>query len=325
MGQPLQSFPASINEDFVKLGIEPQHIPFILATISRTEQLPSGSPPLSPREAKELVEILDKAVSSKSFSQDLKERFSKILCQVCRSNNVLPTSYSASGVVPGERHALGAFADIYKGQYEGKLVCIKAFRTQTTKNMELIKRRLHCEILGWKHMSHPNVLPFLGISEIPPPFCIISPWMPNGNIVEYTKKNRSSNRLLLLSQSACGLQYLHSLDIVHSDINPGNILVTEEGVACLADFGISGIVTDPSVVAPGSTTTSKGGLVRYMAPEQMNPSRFGRANSNPSKESDVHSLAMTAYEVTFSCLTVGTAKDFLLLSGPHGDQAIRRQ
>ena len=45
---------------------------------------------------------------------------------------------------------------------------------------------------------------------------------------------------------------------------------------------------------------SSPGAVRYMAPELLNPSQFDLANSNPSKESDVYSLAMTAYEVRLS-------------------------
>ena len=87
-------------------------------------------------------------------------------------------------------------------------------------------------------------------------------------------------------------------------------MITDDGIARLGDFGITGIVTDPTVVEPGSTTTTKPGVVRYMAPELLNPSQFGLANSNPSKESDVYSLAMTAYEVcpfvprvVFTCIT----------------------
>lgn len=77
----------------------------------------------------------------------------------------------------------------------------------------------------------------------------------------------------------------------------GNILITEEGDARLGDFGITSVITDPTLVEPDSTTTFKPGVVRYMAPELLNPSGFSLVNSNPSKESDVHSLAMTAYEV----------------------------
>jgi len=68
-------------------------------------------------------------------------------------------------------------------------------------------------------------------------------------------------------------------------------------IARLGDCGITGVITDPAVVEPGSTTTSKSGVVRYMAPELLNPTQFSLSDTNPSKESDVYSLAMTAYEV----------------------------
>ena len=48
-------------------------------------------------------------------------------------------------------------------------------------------------------MSHPNVLPFFGVSETLFPFCIINPWLTNGNINEYAKKNERVNRLQLVS------------------------------------------------------------------------------------------------------------------------------
>lgn len=75
------------------------------------------------------------------------------------------------------------------------------------------------------------------------------------------------------------------------------MLITQEGVARLGDFGMMGIVTDPTAVEPTSTTVPKPGVVRYMAPEILNPRQFGLDNGKPSKESDVYSLAMTAYEV----------------------------
>ena len=65
----------------------------------------------------------------------------------------------------------------------------------------------------------------------------------------------------------------------------------------LGDFGIVGVVTDPTVVVPGSTTTSKPGVVRYMAPELLNPERFGNTSSRPTQPADVYALGMVIYEV----------------------------
>ena len=60
-------------------------------------------------------------------------------------------------------------------------------------------QKLYHEIIGWKHVSHSNVLPFLGVSEtFQFPLNIISPWLPNGNILEYTQKNREADRFQLV-------------------------------------------------------------------------------------------------------------------------------
>lgn len=49
--------------------------------------------------------------------------------------------------------------------------------------------------------SHPNVLPVIEISETTFPLCIMSPWMPNGNIAQYIQKNQSADRLTLVRVS----------------------------------------------------------------------------------------------------------------------------
>ena len=119
-----------------------------------------------------------------------------------------------------------------------------------------------------------------------------------------------------MRDAACGIEYLHSLDIVHGGVNPvskqtsltvrprsrgfraqGNVLITDNGRACIGDFQIAAIITDPEVKAQCQTTMCRRGIVRYMAPEQVDPRRVGQPNSNPTKATDVHSLAMTAYEV----------------------------
>ncbi|KAF9645572.1 kinase-like protein [Thelephora ganbajun] len=261
-----------------------------------------------------LVELFDKVASSTTVNQGLRDRCLRDLREISATCCVLPRSYFSPSVTLSDTtpHTMGELVDIWKAQLNGNQVCIKSFRTQTAKNLDKIKRRFYHEIIGWKYVSHPNVLPFLGVSETLFPFCIITPWLPNGNIVEYTRKNIQANRLRLLAQAAYGLEYLHSLSIVHGDINPGNILITEDGIARVGDFGITGVITDPTVVDPGSTTRSKPGAVRYMAPELLNPLQFNFSDSNPSKESDIYSLTMTAYETLAEILPYGDARDGII-------------
>jgi hypothetical protein len=47
-------------------------------------------------------------------------------------------------------------------------------------------------------IPHPNVLPIIDVSETQFPFCFVSPWMPDGNITQYTQTNLGTNRLMLV-------------------------------------------------------------------------------------------------------------------------------
>ena len=223
-------------EDLVKLGVESRLIPFVVSTTLRAEQSLDGVPSLSPAEARDLVEILDKVrlhpqipvprakmpgdqvVSSTTVNPSLKNRCFKVLRRASPSHAVLPKSHYLDGVTLSDTipYASGGFADIWKGQHNGNQMCVKAFRTQTAENLARIKRvcvgipvrgwaqpdddqQFYREIVAWKYVSHANVLPFLGVSETLFAFCIISPWLSNGNIIEYTKRKQGVNRLQLVS------------------------------------------------------------------------------------------------------------------------------
>lgn len=60
------------------------------------------------------------------------------------------------------------------------------------------------------------------------------------------------------------------------------------------------IITNPAIVDPGSLIKPNPKATRYTAPELLNPSKFNLTYASPSRESDIYSLAMTAYEVRSS-------------------------
>ena len=64
-------------------------------------------------------------------------------------------------------------------------------------------KQLCREVLIWKRLSHPNILPLLGVSvsKSPQYFRIISEWMPNGNVMEYIKSDPQTNRLRLVGRA----------------------------------------------------------------------------------------------------------------------------
>ncbi|KAJ7828484.1 kinase-like domain-containing protein [Mycena olivaceomarginata] len=156
------------------------------------------------------------------------------------------------------------------------------------------------EALIWQQLSHPNVLPFLGLYTLDGRLCLVSPWMENGHLQQYLKKARSDiDRLSLIMDVALGLEYLHANNVVHGDLkavlcllsvvhflihassSQPNILVTSSGRACIADFGLSSII-DAIVRA---------GTVRYQAPELLS------GDSSNHFVSDIYAFACLCYEI----------------------------
>ena len=86
----------------------------------------------------------------------------------------------------------------------------------------------------------------------------------------------------------------HAVDI------QANILVNSDRRACLADFGLAAIVED-TIFADGPSSHKAGGTTRWMAPEIMDPERYGYIKRSrrklPSKSTDIYALGMMILEV----------------------------
>ncbi|KAF9789369.1 kinase-like domain-containing protein, partial [Thelephora terrestris] len=164
------------------------------------------------------------------------------------------------------------------------------------------------EAIAWRHLRHPNILPLLGVDLQKNRLSMISEWMDHGNINEYVERHGGVNRLQLLADAARGLEYMHGLDMVHGDLKGANILINQSHRACLADFGLSTIVSVEQNTGPNASLISVvskaslmsfagGGTIRWMSPELLDPERFGANDDRPSKKSDCYALGMVVYEV----------------------------
>ena len=74
-----------------------------------------------------------------------------------------------------------------------------------------------------------------------------------------------------------------------------NILIDETGQACLADFGLLTIISDPANFL-SSSSYSQGGTVRWISPELIDPQKFGLEKSRRTISSDCYALGMVIYE-----------------------------
>jgi len=206
----------------------------------------------------------------------------------------------------------GGFSEVYRGKcndhsiYNGP-VAIKVLRGVHTDPtvLEVTTRRVNRETKVWNLLSHDNILPFLGVcNKIARSPALISPLCKFGNIRNYLKAYPDVDKHNLAKGVASGLEYLHSLDVVHGDMKPENVLVDDNGVVRLCDFGRSRIITRRGF------TTAFAGTFRWMAPELFviplgsSKSQLGEdegeaapSSNDLTTKTDVFGFAMVALEI----------------------------
>jgi len=193
---------------------------------------------------------------------------------------LLSVIYSRSGMVPlaGELRdyevakedglsCTGGFGDCYKGNLWGIYpVALKCLRVQSEKDDS--KKYFLREVDVWARLRHLRILPLIGMCTLPSGRTyMISPWMRHGNILSYLESNQDVDRLLLLTQVGEGLEYLHMNSVIHGDIRGPNVLISESGDACLADFGLSKL--EEQTQSSYSSAFHRAGNPRWMAPELL--------------------------------------------------------
>ncbi|KAG8720610.1 hypothetical protein FRC09_009274 [Ceratobasidium sp. 395] len=187
-------------------------------------------------------------------------------------------------------YAGGRFGDVWCAVRQDQTrIAIKCLRLHTTSEacVKSIKRAAR-ELYYWSKAKHRYVLELTGIAIFRGRLAMISPWMSNGTLQAYIRRNPDVDRWELCKQVAEGLAYIHH-------IRMDNILVSDEGTAQISDFGNS-ILSDHSLVFT-ATTSRGGGTSRWMAPELLLEEDDEGGIPDRSMPADVYALGMTILEV----------------------------
>ncbi|KAJ7088697.1 kinase-like domain-containing protein [Mycena epipterygia] len=243
-------------------------------------------------DAQHLLDLLQELLDHDTVSEVRPVLF-KALLRLSRVSGLHPRCFALPGLQTiGQQMAAGGFGDIWKGQIHDQRVSVKIMRLFHDADVEAVLKEFGREALIWRQLCHPNLLPFFGLYYLNKRLCLVSPWMENGNILQFlSKESNNTDRLSLILDVALGLEYLHENQIVHGDLKAINILVTPSHRACIADFGLSSIADAMTVRFTHSTVSSRGGTARYLAPELF------RGGSKIHFGSDVYAFACVGYEI----------------------------
>ncbi|KAJ7191543.1 kinase-like domain-containing protein [Mycena pura] len=246
-------------------------------------------------DAQTLLDLLQDFLDLDSFSV-VKPLIFKALCSLSRVSGLHPRCFALTELEKlGQQVAGGGVGDIWKGLVGGQTICVKIMRVFQDDDVQALLKEFGREAVIWRQLWHPNLLPFFGLYHLENRLCLVSPWMENGNVMEFLRKEPPNiDRLSLILDVALGLEYLHEQRIVHGDLKGINILVTPSQRACIADFGLSSIVNAMTLRLTTSTAPTNRGTARYQAPELF---QLGDEETSKTFESDVYAFACVCYEI----------------------------
>ncbi|KAJ6469281.1 hypothetical protein C8R45DRAFT_1016544 [Mycena sanguinolenta] len=229
-----------------------------------------------------------------------------LLNRLSRYLQLLPEEIEINGVVLLGDHPIkhGGFSDIYHGIYmnpageqqEVALKVLRIFEDKSDHQRNVLHAKFSKEAVLWYYLHHENIVPFLGVDSTTfpsPARAMVSPWMPLGSVLKYMRENSPSSlyALELLCGAINGLNYLHSMNIVHGDLCARNILMDKSGRARLTDFGLAAFIESDTSMK----STTRSGSTRWMAPELFRPAQGVPFKRTPA--SDVWAFGCVCCEI----------------------------
>ncbi len=185
----------------------------------------------------------------------------------------------------------GGMAEVHLARDEvlGRNVALKTLRERLAED-EVFLKRFRWEARSAATLNHPNVVQvYDGRRSEDGTYYIAMEHVPGGTLKDRILKEGSMEAaevVRLASQVADALSVAHGRGIVHRDIKPQNVLLTTDGDAKVADFGIARAASD----APLSNSSLVLGTAKYMSPEQATGDPVGPG-------SDLYSLGVVLYEM----------------------------
>ncbi|XP_066536675.1 tyrosine-protein kinase JAK1-like [Hoplias malabaricus] len=231
----------------------------------------------------------------------IKEQNPSMLSGIIPVQGIDPTIFESRFLRKLQRLGEGHFGKVELCMYDphgdqtGQLVAVKSLKSESEgPECSNLKR----EINTMRELYHQNIVKYKGIcsEEGGKTIKLIMEYLPAGSLKDYLPKNKahiSQNRLLLYALQICqGMDYLGSQGYIHRDLAARNILVENETLVKIGDFGLTKSIKDNKDYY--TVKEDQDSPVYWYAPECLISRKFFKA-------SDVWSFGVTLYELMTYC------------------------
>ena len=202
----------------------------------------------------------------------------------------------SNGQKIGERYEIvksigeGGMANVYLANDTilNRKVAIKVLRGDLSHDEKFI-RRFQREALSVSNLSHPNIVEVYDVGQENDQHYIVMEYIDGKTLKQLLNKRGSltlSEVIDIMNQLTDGLSHAHDAYIIHRDIKPQNIMIQDDGLIKITDFGIAMALNSTQL----TQTNSVMGSVHYLPPEQAN-------GKSATMKSDIYSLGILMYEL----------------------------
>ena len=187
-----------------------------------------------------------------------------------------------------EKIGAGGMSDVYKAkdQVLGRFVAVKVLKPEFAEDVNFVTK-FHTEAQSAAGLQHPNIVNIYDVGSEGHMHYIVMEYVEGITLKTYIEKKGQLNYKEAISiaiQVARGIEAAHNNNIVHRDIKPQNIMISNEGKVKVTDFGIARAATSNTIHSDVM------GSVHYTSPEQAR-------NGFVDGKSDIYSLGIVMYEM----------------------------
>ena len=245
-----------------------------------------------------LEELKSRSTANPAILKDLMVELGYITeSQADRLGTGIKESKAAAHQIPGYKIVgklgAGAMAVVYKARQLSlnRMVAIKILPKRFTENPEYVER-FYKEGQAAGKLNHPNIVQAIDVGEAGGYHYFVMEYVEGKTIADDSAAGKifeEDEALDIIIQVANALAHAHAQSLIHRDVKPKNIMITDSGTVKLADMGLARATTD--IEAAESEQGKAYGTPYYIAPEQI------RGKIDIDGRADIYGLGATLYHM----------------------------